>query len=108
MTVSHFLRPPPSPEKKQTVAHLVCILTFIYQVFEKEDWPFRNYSNILCKSLKHSNYIRTRPSKQCEFCNYLLDKSLISQGCLSGDSSDSGLGGASGIGRGGRKVNCFR
>ena len=42
--------------------------------------------------------MRTRPSKQCEFCNYLLDKSLISQGCQSGHSSDSGLGGAIGTG----------
>ena len=27
---------------------------------------------------------KTRPSKQCEFCNYHVDKSLISQGCQSG------------------------
>ena len=40
----------------------------------------------------------TRPSKQCEFCNYLLDKSLISQGCQSGSTGHSGPGGANGTG----------
>ena len=30
----------------------------------------------------------TRPSKQCEFCNYLLDKSFISQGYPGGSIAD--------------------
>ena len=36
----------------------------------------------------------TRPSKQCGFCNYLLDQSLISQDCQSGLIGQSGRGGA--------------
>ena len=32
----------------------------------------------------------TRSSKQCEFCNYVRDKSLISQGCQSGSISPDG------------------
>ena len=40
--------------------------------------------------------MRTRPSKQCEFCNYLLDKSSISQGCESGSTHHSGPGGQGG------------
>ena len=35
----------------------------------------------------------TRSSKQCEFCNYVRDKSLISQGCQSGSISPGGQGG---------------
>ena len=35
----------------------------------------------------------TRSSKQCEFCNYVRDKSLISQGCQSGSISPDGQGG---------------
>ena len=35
----------------------------------------------------------TRPSKQCKFCNYLHDKSLISQGCQSGSIGPGGQGG---------------
>ena len=51
-----------------------------------------------------SNYcnqrlLNTRPSKQCEFCNYRLDKSLISQGCQSGSIGQSGPGGPGGQGR---------
>ena len=38
--------------------------------------------------------MRTRPSKQCGFCNYLLDQSLISQDCQSGLIGQSGRGGA--------------
>ena len=34
----------------------------------------------------------TRPSKQCGFCNYLLDQSLISQDCQSGLIGESGRG----------------
>ena len=37
--------------------------------------------------------LKTRLSKQCEFCNYLLDKSLITQGCQSGSICQSGPGG---------------
>ena len=37
---------------------------------------------------------KTRPSKQCGFCNYLLDQSLISQDCQSGLIGQSGRGGA--------------
>ena len=37
----------------------------------------------------------TRPSKQCEFCNHLLDKSLSSQGGLIGQSVPGGPGGTS-------------
>ena len=36
------------------------------------------------------NFVRTRPSKQCEFCNYLYDRSLISQGCQSGSNGQRG------------------
>ena len=38
------------------------------------------------------------PSKQCEFCNYLYDKSWISQGCQSGSIGQSGSGGPGGPG----------
>ena len=37
---------------------------------------------------------RTRPNTQCEFCNYLLDYSLISQDCQSGLIGQSSRGGA--------------
>ena len=36
---------------------------------------------------------KTRPSKQCEFCNYLLDKSLITQAFQSGSIGQDGPGG---------------
>ena len=34
--------------------------------------------------------MKTRPSKQCEFCNHLLDKYFISQGYQSGPASPGG------------------
>ena len=37
-------------------------------------------------------HCKTRPSKQCGFCNYLLDQSLISQDCQSGLIGESGRG----------------
>ena len=40
----------------------------------------------------------TRPSKQCEFCNYLFYQSLISQDCQSGLIGQSGRGGPGGLG----------
>ena len=36
---------------------------------------------------------RETTSKQCEFCNYDRDKSLISQGCQSGSIAQGGPGG---------------
>ena len=41
---------------------------------------------------------KTIPSKQCKFCNYLYDKSLISHGCPSGSSGQSVPGGPGGPG----------
>ena len=41
---------------------------------------------------------KTIPSKQCKFCNYLYDKSLISHGCQSGSSGQSVPGGPGGPG----------
>ena len=38
----------------------------------------------LCPKCQCCVVLRTRPSKQCGFCNYLLDKSFISQDCQSG------------------------
>ena len=38
----------------------------------------------LHKEVKIENREKTRSSKQCEFCNYLLDNSLIIQGCQNG------------------------
>ena len=43
---------------------------------------------------KNEYFGQTRPSKQCGFCNYLLDQSLISQDCQSGLIGESGRGGA--------------
>ena len=39
-------------------------------------------------------YTKTRPSKKCEFCNYLLDSSLINQDCQNGLIGQSSRGGA--------------
>ena len=39
-------------------------------------------------------YKGTRPSKQCGFCNYILDQSVISQDCQSGLIGQSSRGGA--------------
>ena len=36
---------------------------------------------------------QTKPSKQWEFCNYLLYKSVVSRGCQSGSIGQSGPGG---------------
>ena len=82
-------------------------------------WPFRHQSPVSCvcfpfhrrrtkSSFKfhcrgsfgwHQNIStfeqrlqQTRPSKQCGFCNYLLDLSLISQDCHSGLIGQSGQG----------------
>ena len=52
---------------------------------------------------------KSRPSKQCEFCNYLLVKCFISQGCQSdligqnGPGSPDGSGGPGGPGGPGGK-----
>ena len=58
--------------------------------------------------------MQTRPSKQYEFCNYLLDKSFISQGCQIGSIGQSGPGGPGGVGspggpggQGGPGVNAY-
>ena len=39
------------------------------------------------------NANKARPSKQCEFSNYIYDKSSTSQGCPSGSIGQSGPGG---------------
>ena len=39
-------------------------------------------------------YTKTRPSKKCEFCNYLLDWPLINQDCQSDLIGQSSRGGA--------------
>ena len=49
----------------------------------------------------------TKPSKQCEFCNYLHDKSLISGRYQSGSICKSGPAGPVGPGgQGGRGGRC--
>ena len=56
---------------------------------------FCYYQKLLIEAV---NLDQTRPSKQCECCNYLLDKSLISQGCLSGPAGPGPPGGQDGPG----------
>ena len=52
----------------------------------------------LHKEVKIENREKARSGKQCEFCNYLLDKSLISQGCQSGPGDPGDQGGRGGQG----------
>ena len=54
------------------------------------------YQNLLIEAV---NLDQTRPSKQCECCNHLLDESLISQGCQSGPGGPGFSGGQDGPGR---------
>ena len=54
------------------------------------------YQKLLIEAV---NLDQTRPSKQCECCNHLLDKCLISQGCQSGPGGPGRPGGQDGQGR---------
>ena len=57
-------------------------------------FTFAYHSHGVEAELREIMLIGTRPSKQCGFCNYLLDQSLISQDCQSGLIGQSGRGGA--------------
>ena len=48
--------------------------------------------------LGSDNKVTTRPNEQCEFCNYLLGKSLISPDYQGGLGGPGGLVGPTGLG----------
>ena len=96
LTPPHPLSPPPSPALPLAINIISSNPFYFYYWCTPLTSGFPSSPKVAVKSsplrkLKTwENTPRSRPSKQCEFCNHFFDKSFISQCCQSGSFGQSG------------------